>query len=163
MEQEYSLGTTTGLSATDQVGTITNVIAFLPELESSTDLTSVGETWEIEFETDVLFKGSSTLKGFTTYNGVECAVIESRAEVDAEEDNSVGAADDDEGFLAIENGNVATLIFFDVKEKIPLYMKSTIVMTTKLENLEGDDYDYDDDEMELPMTEKVVMYLAPTK
>lgn len=156
MEQEYSLGTTTGLSATDQVGIITNVVAFLPE--SATDLTSVGEVWDIEFETDVFFKGSSTLKGFTKYNGVDCAVIESKAEVDADNKNVLGT---DDGFLEVKNGKVNTLTFFDIKEKIPVYMKSTIIMTTDIEGLEGDDYDYDEDEMEIPMKEQIEMFLAP--
>mmetsp|Transcript_25122 Transcript_25122/g.37595 ORF Transcript_25122/g.37595 Transcript_25122/m.37595 type:complete len:398 (+) Transcript_25122:169-1362(+) len=172
MEQEYSLGTTTGLSATDQVGTISNAVAFLPNTitKSSSSTFDVGETWDIEFETEVLFKGKSVFKGYTKYNGVECAVIESKATVDSEGNNQLMTNMDDmeASLITVQSGDVATIIFFDIKEQIPRYMKSTIVMTTDIGGVGGDyaygDDDNDnDDEMELPMTEKIEMYLSPMK
>ena len=94
MEQEYSLGTTTGLSAMDQVLQITNMRSYLPTSSSLTEQYKVGDTWEIEFKTDIQFYGTSTLLGFIKYSGVDCAVIKSVASVNNDIENTLGLDDE---------------------------------------------------------------------
>lgn len=166
LEQEFSYGTTTGLSAIDQVTQLTNLIAFLPE--DSTKSYFPGDAWQIKFESDVDFEGRSTFEGYVKYNGVECAVITSFAYIDSESENVLGDDTWDIEQIDIENGKVETTMYWDVKLNIPRFALMSIEMTTEVKI--GDDEfeeegkfvgDDDDDILELPMTEVIEMYLAP--
>ena len=153
MEQEYSLGTTTGLSALDQVSQITNLKSYLPL--TSTDLYKPGDSWDVEFYTDVKFIGTGTLLGYINYNGIECAVIKNEFQLNTEADNILDT-DDLEEVIEIEDGSISSIIYWDVAAKIPRYLKTTIYMTTEL--------DMDDDKVEpmvIPMTEIIESYFSP--
>lgn len=153
LEQEYSLGTTTGLSAISQVSQITSLKSFLPT--SSTVLYRPGDSWDVEYDTDVSFVGTGTLLGFVDYNRIECAVIQNDFKLDAESDNTL-ETDDLDSVVEIEDGSIKTIVYWDVSAKIPRYVKYTIQMTTEI--------DMDDDQVDamiVPMTETVELYFAP--
>lgn len=159
MEQEYSLGTTTGLSAMDQVGQITNILAYLPNSDAQHN---VGDTWDIKFSTDIQFTGTSGLSGFITYNGFDCAVIKSTSNVDTSYDTQIG--DDILGtLLEVESGSIDTVIYWDVTYNIPRYLKTVIEMKSDIDEVEsvgGVETD-DKDEVLVPMKETIEMYFAP--
>lgn len=168
LEQEYSFGTTTGLSAIDQVTQITNLIAFLPD--DTTEEHMPGDSWDVLFETDVVFGGRSTFEGYVMYNGYECAVITAWAYVDPDEDNTFGDGMDDfrlDTFIEIENGSVNAVIFWDVESNIPRFAKLEISMTTEVTEDFGDEDELDgvgSEEVtttEIPMTEVLEMYVSP--
>jgi hypothetical protein len=161
MEQEYSLGTTTGLSAMDQVNQILNLLSYLPPTDGIS-MAQPGDSWDVLFETDIVFSGTSTLAGYLKYNGFDCAVLKSTAAVEDDLDSEIG--DDMLGTsLEIESGNVESVIFWDVKYNIPRYAKSVISLTTDIENIDGVDgiLTDDADNFVMPMTETIEVYFAP--
>merc|ERR1712038_1260409 len=163
LEQEYSFGTTTGLSAIDQITQITNLRAFLPESADKEYI--AGDEWDITYATDVEFQGRSTFVGWVKYNGYECAVITSWAYLDQEGDTTFGEGEDDwelESVLEIQNGNIDSTIFWDVNHNIPRFAKIQIEMTTEIdEEIEDGEEEGLEDSMELPMTETLEMCVAP--
>jgi hypothetical protein len=163
MEQEYSLGTTTGLSAMDQVSQLTNLRSYLPQDEDSENQYKPGDTWEIEFETDIVFSGTSTLLGYIKHNGADCAVIQSEADADTDNGNFIGTDDWETGRVEIEEGKVTNIMYWDVNANIPRYAKTVIEMLTQFGGGDGVDSIPTDenDEMLLPMTESVETYFVP--
>ena len=158
MEQEYSLGTTTGLSAIDQVYQVINMKSYLPQ--SKSEQYSVGDSWDIEFETDVYFSGLSTLKGFVKYMGADCAVVQSEANVDGEE-NFLYMDDDADPMVSVVDGNIQFIVLFDFKRRIPRYTKTVITMNTKVGGEEDTNTTGLDDAVTMPMIETVEMYFVP--
>ena len=167
MEQEYSIGTTTGLSAIDQVSQLTNLKAFLPS--SSSTMYSPGDSWEVSFDSDVLFKGASKLLGFRRYSGVECAIIKGELDADTDSENKVG--DDEFSSVEVEDGSVQSIIFWDFKNGIPRYAKSVITLMTTVES-DLNYYMYDGNSTEqpnpdtdtiitVPMVESIEMFFSP--
>lgn len=165
LEQEYSYGTTTGLSAVDQITQITNLVSFLP---NSSRTYVPGDQWVVNYSSDVKFSGKSTFEGYVKYNGVECAVITAWAYIDEESDNILGDEEWDEE-VVIENGRIEVVMFWDVPNKIPRFASLDIQMTTEYSE-NGDDQFADldqesngegDDTVELPMTEQIELYLSP--
>lgn len=171
LEQEYSYGTTTGLSAVDQIEQITNLISFLPTDQSKSY--GPNDSWEIAYTSDVEFQGKSTFEGYVKYNGYECAVITTWAYLDEDGDNTLG--DDEWGEVeevTIENGRVDSTMFWDIENNIPRFASLKIQMTTEIEEDEdeyeneyenggGSDNDEETNTVELPMTETIELYLAP--
>lgn len=152
LEQEYSIGTTTGLSAISQVSQITSLKSFLPN--SSTVVYKPGDSWDVEYDTDVSFVGTGRLLGYVEYNGIECAVIQNDFKLNQGADNTLDV-DDLDNIVEIEEGSIKTIVFWDVLAKIPRYVKYTIEMTTEI------DMDDQADDMIVPMTETVELYFSP--
>lgn len=160
MEQEYSLGTTTGLSAMDQVSQVTNLLSYLPPPKKAV---KAGDKWDVLFETDLVFSGSAELLGYVNYNGFQCAVVRGFAKVDNEKGDSMIGDDAYGTMLEVEDGTIETIIFWDPKFNIPRYAKTDINMKTDIEDVDGVDGIQTDDleEMTVPMTETIEMYFAP--
>jgi len=166
MEQEYSLGTTTGLSAMDQVSQVTNLLSYLPAYSgggSSGQLVKPGSVWDVLFETDIVFSGTAQLMGYINYNGFQCAVIKGSVKVDNGKGDSMIGDDAFGTMLEVESGGIETIIFWDAKFDLPRYAKTVITMKTDIENVDGVDGIQTDDKEEivLPMTETIEMYFAP--
>lgn len=166
LEQEYSYGTTTGLSAIDQVIQLTNLMSFLPS-DPSKDYFP-GDSWEFSMETDIYFEGRSTFEGYLNYNGIECAVINSVAKIDDDKENTIGDDGWDIEEIEIENGTIEATFYWDVKNNIPRFALTKIVMTTEVQSVIDEDGEgstsldeTDDNNIELPMTEVLEMYVAP--
>ena len=169
LEQQYSFGTTTGLSAIDQVTQITNLRAMLPSDPEKTYIP--GDEWDITYETDVEFQGRTSFVGYVKYNGFECAVLSTWAYINQETNNMLGDSSlDDWGlgdYLEIENGNLDVTIFWDVKNNIPRFAKMLLEMTTEIDqeyaDIDGDEFSdtTEKETTELPMREEIEIYVAP--
>ena len=138
------------------------MISFLPR--DKTASYKPGDSWEITYDSDIIFEGRSTFEGYVKYNGYECAVIQSYGYINQDEQNLLGDGVDDwqlDSFVEIENGSIDATIFWDLENNIPRFALLNIDMTTEIEEQIDEDEAGENQTVELPMTETIEMYMAP--
>jgi len=170
MEQEYEFGTTTGLSAIMQIYQFTQLTQFLP---SKGVKVKPNDKWDTTYVTeDATYVGSSTLLGYTTYQGHDCAVITTKELIDQNlldmnQESEQNAQDngvedyyyyyDMSNFdsLEVKSGSMNSIVLWDMKYQFPRYSKMTITLTDVIhanDDISGD--------TSIPMTETLEMYMG---